>query len=282
MSKSMKRLVSLTLIFVTVCAFAAPMVTKVSGAPQEVYVPYELSDFTAYDRYESMSKEELLALPGALNCFSEVPTTSCTDDDPIVYTVVVVDDTMKQMMEGILQRSCTWSEVKDWAYNILEAGDDPFFSTFSINFYIVKYWCWEIGRQSLLDELYMAQKTFWPLCPDWYDCMVIMSGNMDGLTIGWSELLGDAFIMCVGFFGIPLANVFQHEASHLYDANDHKGWSALFTWCIMSYMWSALTRSWCGGCKDKINSNKWVDSYIVEVDPKDSKLGTILTPPQTD
>lgn len=74
----------------------------------------------------------------------------------------------------------------------------------------------------------------------------------------WAERLGDAFAMSVkaGFLGMPVWHLFQHEASHLYGALDYKGWDAVTTWCIMSYMWQSVTRSWCDGCTNIITANK--------------------------
>jgi hypothetical protein len=111
-------------------------------------------------------------------------------------------------------------EIEEWAHTIFEKGVEPFKSDFGIgNFYHVETEFWVPGVMPLHDELFMAQNTFnWPdAYPAHYDCMVIMSGNIDGNTVGYGERLGDAMIISVkaAFLLMPVWHVFQHEASHL-------------------------------------------------------------------
>ncbi len=236
----------------------ASRVTKVSSVPQEAYIQCDLSDFAASANNETMSMEERLGLEPLR--IPTPPPPPPTPPEDHVYALVVVDDIMKWVLELIKLRSVSWTEVEDWTINILEGGDNPFEDKFDIDFYHVETEFWVTGTMGLLDELHNAQNTFnWPdAYPDYYDCMVIMSGNIDGTTVGWGELLGDAFIISVkaAFLGMPVVNVFQHEASHLYGALDHKGLDGVTTWYIMSYTWQQFTRSWCGGCADIISANK--------------------------
>lgn len=235
----------------------ASSVTKVSSVPQEVYVSCDLSDFAASPN-DTMSLEERLGLeplsiPG--------PHPPPTPPENHVYTLLVVDDTMKWVYEFMLGRSSSWMEIEEWAINILELGDDPFEDKFDIDFYHVETEFWVTGTMGLEDELYKAKTTFnWPdAYPDYYDCMVVMSGNIDGTIVGVADhLLGTACIISVkaAFLGMPVWHVVQHEFSHLYGAKDHKGWDGVVTWCIMSYTWQQFTREWCGECTDIISANK--------------------------
>ena len=250
------------LLAVALMFVVASRVTKVSSVPQEVYVQCDLSDFAASGNDLTMSMEELLAtrpyhplgIPGP-------PPPPPTPPEDNIYALIVVDREMKGVLEFMHGHSCTWTEVEEWAHNIFERGVEQFKNDFGIgNFYHVETEFWVPGIVSLKNELHMAQTTFnWPNAyPAYYDCMVIMSGNIDGATIGYAEPLGDAFIMSVkaAFLGVPVWHLFQHEASHLYGARDHEGWDAVTTWCIMSYMWMPATRSWCDGCEDIITANK--------------------------
>lgn len=246
------------LLAVALMLVVASRITKVSSVPQEV-VPCDLSDLAAFAN-ETMSMEERLGLFEPLRIPGPPPPPPTPPADNI-YVLIVVDDIMKWTLELLRMRPCSWTEVEEWAHDIFEGGVAPFESDFGIgNFYHVETEFWVPGTMGLLDELDEAQTTFnWPdAYPAHYDCMVIMSGNIDGTIAGWAERLGDAFIMSVKavFLGMPLVNLFQHEASHLYGAWDHEGWDGVTTWCIMSYMWGGVTRSWCGGCTDIISANK--------------------------
>lgn len=143
-----------------------------------------------------MSMEERLGLPDEKILGIPMPPPPTPPEDH-VYTLVVVDDQMKAVLELIKLRTCSWTEVEAWALNILEGGDNPFEDRFGIDFYHVETEFWVCGTVGLEDELDMAQNTFnWPdAYPAYYDCMVIMSGNIDGLTVGYAH--HDAFIMSV-------------------------------------------------------------------------------------
>ncbi|MDH5783143.1 MAG: zinc-dependent metalloprotease [Candidatus Bathyarchaeota archaeon] len=245
------------LLAVVLMLVVASRVTRVSGVPQEV-VECDLSDFAAFAN-ETMSMEERLCLeplriPGP-------PPPPPTPPAENIYVLIVVDDTMKWVREFMLGRSCPWTEIEEWAHTIFERGVEQFENDFGIgNFYHVETEFWVPGTMGLQDELHKAQTTFnWPdAYPAHYDCMVIMSGNIDGNKVGYAQKFGYAFIMSVkaAFLGMPVWHVFQHEASHLYGAEDHKGLDGWTTWCIMSYTWLPLTRSWCGRCTDIISANK--------------------------
>lgn len=174
--------------------------------------------------------------------------------------MIVVDDDMKAHYEAIIGTTVTWNAVYEWANNILEGGDDPFWSWFEIDFVTREYRQWNSPSNTLLNLLSLGQQAF-PK-PAGIDVTVIMTGQIEGgLTppLGWSEVLGDAFVMSTraANYLMPLFNLWQHEASHLYGAPDHADfWSALWTVCIMSYIWAPATRSWCSGCSSTIYSNR--------------------------
>jgi len=250
------------LLAVVLMLVVASRVTKVISVPQEV-VPQEvvacgISDLAAFVN-ETMSMEELLGfdplrIPGP-------PPPPPTPPPENIYVVIVIDDIAKWVLSTLRMRDVSWTETEEWAHDIFEGGVAPFKSDFGIgNFYHVETEFWVPGVMPLDDELSKAQDTFnWPdAYPAHYDCMVIMSGNIDSDSLGYSEILGDAFIMSVKavFLGMPLVNLFQHEASHLYGPKNHDGLDAVTTWCVMSPWWAPLTRSWCGGCTDIISANK--------------------------
>jgi hypothetical protein len=92
-----------------------------------------------------------------------------------------------------------------------------------------------------------------------------MSGQDDspwsitGNTIGMARLMGNHFVMNVnygilGYHQMPLANLFQHEASHLFNCDDHKQISA--PWCVMSYINNAFNRAYCGDCDTALWRNR--------------------------
>jgi len=53
----------------------------------------------------------------------------------------------------------------------------------------------------------------------------------------------------------PQANLFQHEASHLYGCPDHT--VSPQPWCVMSYDYLYDTRDWCSDCISTITTNHY-------------------------
>jgi hypothetical protein len=172
--------------------------------------------------------------------------------------MIIVDDDMKAHYEAIIGTSVTWSDVYEWANNILEAGDDPFDSEFDIPFITVEYRQWNSPAGTAEQLLAWGQQAF-PK-PSHIDVTVIMTGQDLFPVGGVAERMGDAFLISTkaGNYLMPLANLWQHEASHLYDAPDHADfWEALFTYCIMSYIWALVTRSWHSDCWQTIYENRF-------------------------
>ncbi|MCL1977754.1 MAG: hypothetical protein FWG55_06630, partial [Candidatus Bathyarchaeota archaeon] len=63
---------------------------------------------------------------------------------------------------------------------------------------------------------------------------------------------GNHFLMTVNPPGtLPLANLFQHEASHLFGCYDND--PGLTDICIMSYTWIGATRNYCKSGYDCYN-----------------------------
>jgi len=210
----------------------------------------------------ALSPEELLAFPGYVMVREEsIPRdgeVKVTQTSAPVDTMIIVDDDAKSYMEAFFHTPIPWSAVYDWAYNLLEGGDDPFNDWFSIDFVASQYRSWNSPSGSLTQLLQWGQQAF-PK-PVGIDVTFILTGQNTLPEGGRSEVLGDAFIMSAwaGYYGNPLVNVWQHEASHLYHAPDHSDWwSAITTVCIMSYFWCPYTRNWCGGCSSEITSHKY-------------------------
>lgn len=183
--------------------------------------------------------------------------------------MIIVDDDMKSYYESIDGWSVSWSEIYDWAGNILETGDDPFWSSFEIDFVTKEYRQWNSPSSTLLSLLSLGQQAF-PK-PAGIDMTVIMTGQIKrgiSLPLSWAELLGDAFIMTVraADYLVPVANVLQHEASHLYGTLDQSDWwSALTTWCIMSCIWMPVTKSWHSDCSSTIYLNRLCFGYYYKI-----------------
>lgn len=70
---------------------------------------------------------------------------------------------------------------------------------------------------------------------------------------GWSEPLGDAWIMKHQISADWDWHLAQHEASHNYDCPDH-GYTGPV--CIMTYANMMITANWCVDCDQTIETNR--------------------------
>jgi len=218
-----------------------------------------------------MSIEEFYSLPGFAtpnieskpDCKSQSMQSKSTQYTMLssgpeeVQAWVVCDDDMKSWYEELVGHSVTWDDVFMWAWNILEGGDDPFWPEFEIEYTMGAghYTSWISTNSGNIYQLFDEGRSNHPKPGD-CDVGIYMTGQVTGDYLGLSEQGGDDFIIRVRDTGImPLANLWQHEASHNFGAPDHNpGW---FDFCIMSYTWAFYVRSWCGSCHSTIYSNRF-------------------------
>jgi hypothetical protein len=168
--------------------------------------------------------------------------------------------------------TATWQEVYAWGESIVEAGCGPFKSDFNISYQVTMYKHWNPPQESLADLLKSAQFASSGLWngENWtqfrqttyVDDLCIITGEYDPSCIGISLQPGYAFVVSVCGAPIPLANVWQHEASHNYGCPDHYDPNNPLdpvNWinCIMCYDYEFLTgtRTWCNGCRAIIQDN---------------------------
>jgi hypothetical protein len=190
-------------------------------------------------RADGESQESLLTIPQTVEAY------------------VVCDDDMKLWYETLVGHSVTWDDVYMWAWNILEGGDDPFWPQYEIEYNMGAghYTNWYSTNYGNLYQIFDEGRTNFPKPSD-CDVRVFMTGQLTGNIYGLGEKPGNAFIIRVRETGSwPLANLWQHEASHNYDAPDHD--PGLFDWCVMSYTWGPWTRDWCGSCHSTIYTNRY-------------------------
>jgi len=192
-----------------------------------------------------------------------IQTFMLTSNPSPIQVYVVCDAEMKTRMEINLKHPVTWDDVYMWAWNILEGGDDPFWSYYGIDFNMFRYSNWISPAQPFNQLLYTVQSAK----PKPADCdiEVLMTGRNDGPILGmcegWPTQPGqkfpNTFLMTVNTWFVmppyPSANNWQHEASHLFHAPDHN--PGLFDFDIMSYFWSWTYRNWCGTCVTAMTPN---------------------------
>ncbi len=180
-----------------------------------------------------------------------MPPSMLDGDPPVTVSArVVTDDDLLSLYQSIVGYPANWYQmINYWVSQIVEDGDDPFESGFTIDFTFV-YSTWtspDTGGN--LAELFYAALEECPK-PATYDVAIYITGQYTNDALGWCWPDGNAFIMTANTAYVPLANLWQHEASHLFYAPDH------LEYCIMSYYWAPQTRYWCAGCEGTINGNR--------------------------
>ncbi len=186
-----------------------------------------------------------------------------------VSTIIIVDDEMLSYYVAADPWGATWLGLEIWANNILEGGDDylesPYGIDFQTNWNYIMYWDTPdyMTYANLLDEMTGDPDTYVDPTAVWCDVIVVMSGQYGGAYQGGGEILGMAnpmyyrngrhFVMnaCMAMWGAPPANIFQHEASHLFDCSDHQDW----TYCVMCYTYFLSYRGYCTGCNTQLLLN---------------------------
>ena len=151
-------------------------------------------------------------------------------------------------------RSYFGSNWQSEAYNTIEAADNAFIRDYNINFEVGKYSEWDsnddVHDSGLLDEA--QAETGWNTDKQGMDMMAIFT-NQETDHRGWSEMLGDAWIMKHQISANWDWHLAQHEASHNYDAPDH---GYVGPYCIMTYTYMMVTDNWCSDCYQTIENNR--------------------------
>jgi len=212
----------------------------------------------------TMSKEELYALQAIPGYFTpeQMSVQQVSGQQVLlanpqpVKAVVIVDEDMREELSKRLMwypRLVPWEMVYDWANNILEGGDDGIEIPFGIDTRSYIYTNWDSPDNLDMYGLLYAIDDVDPTgvgC----DILVLMTGqNPTESVVGLAWILGRHFVMkCT--VGLP-ANLFQHEATHLFGPNDH-GWDwGIF--CIMSCPYMFWTRGYCSPCTTNINEHRF-------------------------
>lgn len=239
-------------------------------APTEtgLFVEHEGAFEIPLEIKEKMSKEELYqlqAIPGYFTpkqvSVQQINRHQLLQNNPQpVKAVVVVDEEMREELSKRLNlwpNLCSWDQVYNWAWNILEGGDDYLEIPFAIDIQLEIATNWETPDDwNYYDLLYAIDD----VDPRGVGCDILLlitaqqHPGIDGLAWGLDGPYGGRHFVMDCTVSLP-ANCFQHEASHLFGAPDH-GYD-LFTFCIMSYIWTYWTRGYCSGCTAIINSNKF-------------------------
>jgi hypothetical protein len=208
-----------------------------------------------------MTLEEFYSLPGngSLNVESQDggSRNSLLSTPETVQAYVIVDDAMKAWYEYLVGHTVTWDDVYMWAYNILENGDDPFWSQYEIDYNMHDYTHWHSTEATSMAAIFNEGRNTISKPSD-CDVRIFLTGQHPNPLVdanGIGERPGNAFILTVREPTCPVANLWQHEASHNYDVIDHD--PGLLDVCVMSYAWIRLTRDWCSSSYTTLYSNRF-------------------------
>jgi len=166
-----------------------------------------------------------------------------------VRVVAVCDDDMFSYMQSIywwrFWQPVTWSEVFQWAGNIVEDGDDAYENEYQLDFQTPLFYSWT----SAPGTLYQLREWGWGnysqvLDYFGYEILAIFSGQSDPNYGGW----GGGQCLIAGVYNSPIANLFQHEAGHIFYCPQHEPPNT--PWCCMSIDHCYQTREWCSECND--------------------------------
>ncbi|MCW4004643.1 MAG: hypothetical protein NWE95_12105 [Candidatus Bathyarchaeota archaeon] len=222
---------------------------------------------------EQMTREDILRLssfPGyftpnqiSVQVVSKNSEQMQLDSDPQpVKTIIILDEEAVAYYVSFDPWHVTWLHCCIWADNILEGGDDylevPYGIDFQTEWNYICYWDSPdyMDYYGLLDLIDGVDPTGVGC-----DVMVLMSGQYGGSSgnsqiLGLANQMGRHFVMDVTIgswpFYYPVENLFQHEASHLFDCSDHL-WD--YTYCIMNYRYTFQYRGYCTGCNTQLERN---------------------------
>jgi len=186
-------------------------------------------------------------------------TIDWSDHDKNVECYVVVDEEFRAHINTDI-----WQDWYIKAVYIFEETDNPFESTFDIDFVAITIdGSWNSPNSiTTMESLYTNAKNHvnWDAKKWCYEALIVLteqdtSGDVLGMCWYWDSergLVAETHHWG-GVFGWDAYEILQHEESHLYYAPDHD--PGTFDWCIMSYTWGFLTRSWCDECKSIIRSH---------------------------
>jgi len=181
-----------------------------------------------------------------------------------VSAILIIDEEAKNFFGQLQWPYPTTFGCYIIADNILEDGDDYLEYPYGIDFITEwSYICfWNspnyMDYYGLLAEISKVDPTGVGC-----DVIVLMSAQFGGTYSNGGGIMGLAnavtdrhFVMDV-FAGMryafPIANLFQHEASHLFDCSDHGN---DLTYCIMSYTYDQSYRGYCTGCDTQLWLNR--------------------------
>jgi len=196
-------------------------------------------------RIESL--EDILPDPARMRRANGQFAAVTTSSVPVtVYVWIVADEEY---------RSYFGSNWKTVAYNTIESADNAFYRDHNINFVVGLYSEWDsddnVHDYRLLHEA--QAETGWNWNKRGMDMMAIFTNQpMDHR--GYSELLGDAWIMKHQITSSWDWHLAQHESSHNYGCPDHGYFGP---WCIMTYTYMMITDQWCSGCDQTIECNRY-------------------------
>jgi hypothetical protein len=251
----------------------------------QTYVPDEFSSIddnanegTAVDNFvmpDGISIDEyleLMSFPGHFTpeyiTLQDVPSRDSGQGsraNPQPVKTIIMVDTEAYYFYALLCKQAgvtpTDAGCYAWANNILEGGDDYLELWFGIDFQgqPQQFIIWDspnyMNYSQLLDTIAQVSPTVVGC-----DVVVLMTGQNSGGDDGMAKRMGRHFVMSIAPPITYPANVFQHEASHLFNCTDHS--PGLTDYCIMSYTWFYLaqTRTYCksgGNCFGTIMNNRF-------------------------
>lgn len=238
-----------TLFCFSLLLSALPIVS----ASQEAFGFYDLSVNPTSS--STLSPEERLALSGYVtpNMEPSNPSVNALVPAPVNTMVIVDDDALAffAVSGGIFGYNSNGYVA---AMDILEGGDNPFWSNFQIDFVVSDLRYWASPNTDMKSLLAWAMATF-PK-PSGIDVRYVLTGQ-NTFPIGgiayYDTFIVSAYVVLYNL-GVRIENTWQHEASHLYYCGDH-GWLD-FTPCIMNY-WYPWFAAWCSGCWSTIYRNRF-------------------------
>jgi hypothetical protein len=137
-----------------------------------------------------------------------------------------------------------WAACKAWANNIIEGGDDYMELWYGIDFQTQSQYfeLWDSPNNMNYSQLLDVMEATNPSSVG-CDTIILITGQFDASTFGKSYIGGHSNVMyaMAHLLGVPLANLFQHESSHMFGCDD----DSVTTNCIMNALTGMVNRSYC-------------------------------------
>lgn len=164
-----------------------------------------------------------------------------------VHVLVIVDDDALLFFAAMPNKPV--GDVFLWACYILEAGSEPFWTNFQIDFVPSVIRFWQSPQTNNLNDLLAYAIVTFPMPTD-IEIRYVLTGQCFYLIGGLASPAANSFIITT--YAPPIERLWQHEASHLYHVGDHAVTD--LTPCIINY-WYPWYPAWCSGCWNTIYSN---------------------------